>query len=106
MNFTDGLDSLAGSIASIAFASYGVIAYLQDQTYLVAFCFTIVGALAGLSLVQRSSRPAVYGRYGQFGAGRNAGIGGIDDRSMAAAAGRWLCLCRRSGQRDYSTLLF
>lgn len=45
VNITDGLDSLAGSISSIAFASYGIIAYLQNQVYLMYFCFIIVGAL-------------------------------------------------------------
>ena len=45
VNLTDGLDSLAGSISSVSFASYGLIAYLQGQTYLAAFCFTVVGAL-------------------------------------------------------------
>lgn len=45
VNLTDGVDSLAGSISSVAFACYGMIAYLQNQTPLAAFCFTIVGAL-------------------------------------------------------------
>ncbi len=45
VNLTDGLDSLAGSISAVAFASYGIIAYLQRQTYLTVFCFTMVGAL-------------------------------------------------------------
>lgn len=45
VNLTDGLDGLAGSIAAVAFAGYGVIAYLQNQFPLLSFCFTIVGAL-------------------------------------------------------------
>jgi phospho-N-acetylmuramoyl-pentapeptide-transferase len=45
VNLTDGLDSLAGSSSSIAFACYGLIAFLQDQIYLAAFCFIVVGAL-------------------------------------------------------------
>lgn len=44
VNLTDGLDGLAGGTAAIAFACYGVIAYLQHQAYLVTFCFTMVGA--------------------------------------------------------------
>lgn len=44
VNFTDGLDGLAGIIAATAFAAYGVIAYLQDQQFLVAFSFIVVGA--------------------------------------------------------------
>jgi phospho-N-acetylmuramoyl-pentapeptide-transferase len=45
VNLADGLDSLAGSTSTVAFACYGTIAYLQDQVYLAAFCFTLVGAL-------------------------------------------------------------
>lgn len=47
MNFTDGLDGLAGLIAATAFAAYGGIALLQDQGFLARFCFTIVGSLFG-----------------------------------------------------------
>ncbi len=45
VNLTDGLDALAGSIASVAFAAYGIIAFLQGQFPLLSFCFTMVGAL-------------------------------------------------------------
>ncbi len=44
VNLTDGLDGLAGIIAATAFAAYGIIAYLQDQQYLVIFSFIVVGA--------------------------------------------------------------
>jgi phospho-N-acetylmuramoyl-pentapeptide-transferase len=46
VNLTDGLDSLAGSTALVAFTAYGVIAYLYEQYYLVTFCFTVAGAVA------------------------------------------------------------
>ena len=38
VNLTDGLDGLAGSIAAVAFTAFGVIAFLQEQVWLVAFC--------------------------------------------------------------------
>ena len=41
----DGLDGLSGGVLSIVFAAYGVIAFLQDQINLAAFCFVIVGGL-------------------------------------------------------------
>lgn len=44
INFTDGLDGLAGIITATAFAAYGIIAYLQDQQFLLVFCFVMVGA--------------------------------------------------------------
>ncbi len=47
INFTDGLDGLAGLIAATAFAAYGMISLNQGQVYLARFCFTVVGALFG-----------------------------------------------------------
>ena len=47
INFTDGLDGLAGLISATIFAAFGVIALVQGQFYLSRFCFTIVGALFG-----------------------------------------------------------
>ena len=47
VNLTDGLDSLAGHTAAVAYISYGVIALLYNQIYLVTFCFTVAGALFG-----------------------------------------------------------
>ena len=47
INFTDGLDGLAGLISATAFAAFGGIALMQGQIYLARFCFTIVGALFG-----------------------------------------------------------
>jgi phospho-N-acetylmuramoyl-pentapeptide-transferase len=47
MNFTDGLDGLAGLIAATAIAAFGGIALVQEQIYLARFCFILVGALFG-----------------------------------------------------------
>jgi phospho-N-acetylmuramoyl-pentapeptide-transferase len=46
VNLTDGLDSLAGWTAFVAFATFGFIAYVYEQYYLVTFCFTVAGAVA------------------------------------------------------------
>lgn len=85
VNFTDGLDSLAGSISSIAFASYGIIAYLQNQTYLMAFCFTMVGAL--LAFLWYNAHPAqmFMGDIGSLTLGATLGLVGI-------MTGQWLLL--------------
>ncbi len=56
INLTDGLDGLAGWITAICFASYGVIAYLQQQVHLVTFCFIMVGAL--LAFLWYNAHPA------------------------------------------------
>jgi phospho-N-acetylmuramoyl-pentapeptide-transferase len=47
VNFTDGLDGLAGLIAATAFAAYGGISLIQGQIYLARFCFTLVGSIFG-----------------------------------------------------------
>ena len=47
VNFTDGLDGLAGLISATAFAVYGAIALFNEQVYLARFCFTVVGTLFG-----------------------------------------------------------
>ena len=85
VNFTDGLDSLAGSISSIAFASYGVIAYLQNQTYLMAFCFTIVGGL--LAFLWYNAHPAqmFMGDTGSLALGATLGL-------VSVMTGQWLLL--------------
>jgi len=47
VNFTDGLDGLAGLISATIFAAYGAIALMQGQVFVARFCFTMVGALFG-----------------------------------------------------------
>ncbi|MEM7531583.1 MAG: phospho-N-acetylmuramoyl-pentapeptide-transferase [Chloroflexota bacterium] len=85
VNLADGLDSLAGSIASISFACYGLIAYLQDQVYLAAFCFTIVGAL--LAFLWYNAYPAqmFMGDTGSLALGATLGL-------VAIMTGQWLLL--------------
>lgn len=45
VNETDGLDGLAGGIAMIAFVAYTIIALVQGNLPLAAFCATVVGSL-------------------------------------------------------------
>ena len=47
VNFTDGLDGLAGLISATAFAAFGGVALITGQVYLAQFCFIVVGALFG-----------------------------------------------------------
>jgi len=47
VNFTDGLDGMAGLISATIFAAYGGIALMQGQVFVARFCFTMVGALFG-----------------------------------------------------------
>lgn len=41
----DGLDGLAGGIMAVIFASYGVIAFFQNQVDLATFCGAVVGGI-------------------------------------------------------------
>jgi phospho-N-acetylmuramoyl-pentapeptide-transferase len=45
VNITDGLDGLAGGCLATAFGAYGVIAFIQGNVGIAAFCVTIIGAL-------------------------------------------------------------
>lgn len=85
VNLADGIDSLAGSLASIAFACYGLIAFLQDQIYLVAFCFTLVGAI--LAFLWYNAHPAqmFMGDAGSLPLGATLGL-------IAIMTGQWLLL--------------
>ena len=85
VNLTDGLDSLAGSTTAVAFASYGVIAFLQNQSYLAAFCFTIVGAL--LAFLWFNAHPAelIMGDAGSLPLGATLAL-------VALMTGQWLLL--------------
>lgn len=85
VNLTDGLDGLAGSLAAVAFACYGVIAYLQGQVWLAAFCFTMVGAL--LAFLWFNSHPAemFMGDVGSLAIGATLAV-------TALMTGQWLLL--------------
>lgn len=85
VNFTDGLDGLAGIIAASAFAAYGVIAYLQGQIYLVRFCFTVVGA--SFAFLWYNAHPAqlFMGDTGSLALGATLGV-------VALMTGQWLIL--------------
>ncbi len=74
VNISDGLDGLAGGLAMIAFAVFGVIALLQGHWKLFAFCMTVVGWL--LSYVWFNVPPARFmmGDIGSFALGAGLGV--------------------------------
>lgn len=85
VNLTDGLDGLAGWTSAITFACYGVIAFLQGQTHLVVFCFTVVGAL--LAFLWYNAHPAelIMGDTGALALGATLAV-------VALMTGQWLLL--------------
>lgn len=74
VNFSDGLDGLAGGLLTSSFATYAVIAVIQDQFALAGFCLTVVGAL--LSYTWFNIYPARFfmGDIGSFALGAALGI--------------------------------
>lgn len=74
VNISDGLDGLAGGLATIAFGAFGVIALMQGNGLLAAFCFTVVGAL--LSYLWFNIHPARFfmGDVGSFALGTSLGV--------------------------------
>ena len=85
VNLADGLDSLAGSTSTIAFACYGLIAYLQDQVYLATFCFTLVGALMAFLWYNAYPAQLFMGDAGSLPLGATLAL-------VAFMTGQWLLL--------------
>jgi phospho-N-acetylmuramoyl-pentapeptide-transferase len=74
VNISDGLDGLAGGLLALSFATFGVIALLQEQLTIAGFCFTVVGAL--LSYLWFNIFPARFfmGDVGSFAFGTSLGV--------------------------------
>lgn len=85
VNFTDGLDGLATLISIVAFAAYGIIAYLQGQYPLLSFCLTVVGAL--FAFLWFNSHPArvFMGGIGSLALGATLAV-------VALMSAQWLLL--------------
>jgi len=85
VNFTDGLDGLAGIISASAFAAYGVIAYLQGQIFLVQMCFILVGACFAFLWYNAHPAQLFMGDTGSLALGATLG-------TVAIMTGQWLLL--------------
>ena len=85
VNFTDGLDGLAGLISATAFVAYGAIALMQGQVFLARFCFTIVGALFGFLWFNVHPAELFMGDTGSLAIGATLG-------TFALMTGQWLIL--------------
>lgn len=85
VNLTDGLDTLAGGLLAVAFAAFGVIAFLQGQNYVTPLCFTVVGAI--LAFLWYNAHPAqvFMGDTGSLSLGALLAV-------AALMTGQWLLL--------------
>ena len=82
INFTDGLDGLAGLISATAFAAFGGIALLGGQTYLAQYCFIIVGALFGFLWFNVHPAELIMGDTGSLSLGSTLAV-------VALMTGQW-----------------
>lgn len=82
VNISDGLDGLAGGLAASAFVMFAIIAVMQQQFGLAAFCMTIVGAL--LSYLWFNVYPARFfmGDVGSFALGVTLGVVAMPTNSL------------------------
>lgn len=85
VNFTDGLDGLAGLISATAFAAYGGIAIMQGNIYVARFCFTVVGALFGFLWFNVHPAMMIMGDTGSLSLGALLG-------TIALMTGQWVLL--------------
>ncbi len=85
LNFTDGLDGLAGLISATIFAAYGGIALMQGQVFLGRFCFTLVGAVFGFLWFNFHPAQLFMGDTGSLSLGATFGV-------IALMTGQWALL--------------
>ena len=85
VNFTDGLDGLAGLISATAFATYGGIALLQGQSFLARFSFTLVGAIFGFLWYNVHPAQLFMGDTGSLSLGATLAV-------VALMTGQWILL--------------
>ncbi|MDO9130521.1 MAG: phospho-N-acetylmuramoyl-pentapeptide-transferase [Anaerolineales bacterium] len=85
INFTDGLDGLAGMISATAFAVYGGIALMQGQVFIARFCFTMIGALFGFLWFNVHPAELIMGDTGSLSLGATLAV-------VSLMTGQWALL--------------
>jgi phospho-N-acetylmuramoyl-pentapeptide-transferase len=85
VNFTDGLDGLAGLVSATIFAAYGGIALIQGQVFIARFCFTMVGALFGFLWFNVHPAQLIMGDTGSLSLGASIAV-------IALMTGQWAVL--------------
>lgn len=85
VNFTDGLDGLAGLISATIFVAYGVVALMQGQVFVARFCFTLVGALFGFLWFNAHPAQLIMGDTGSLPLGATIAV-------VALMTGQWAIL--------------
>lgn len=69
VNLSDGIDGLAGGLAIIAYATYGIIAYQQHNMIVLYFTMAVVGALIGFLIFNKKPAKIFMGDVGSLALG-------------------------------------
>ncbi len=69
VNLSDGLDGLVSGTASIAFATFGILAVIYNQTDAAIFAFAVTGALLGFLLFNKNPAKVFMGDTGSLALG-------------------------------------
>ena len=85
VNFTDGLDGLAGLISATAFAAFGGLSLIQGQLFLARFCFIMVGALFGFLWFNVHPAELIMGDTGSLSLGATLAV-------VALMTGQWVII--------------
>ncbi|MEZ0482536.1 phospho-N-acetylmuramoyl-pentapeptide-transferase [Planococcus sp. SSTMD024] len=69
VNLTDGLDGLVAGTASIAFAAFGLLAIIQQETGIALFTFAVAGGLIGFLVFNKYPAKVFMGDTGSLALG-------------------------------------
>ena len=69
VNLTDGLDGLVAGTATVAFATFGVLALAYEQSDIAIFTFSVSGALLGFLLFNKYPAKVFMGDTGSLALG-------------------------------------
>lgn len=69
VNLTDGLDGLVAGTASIAFAAFGILAIVQQETGIALFTFAVAGGLIGFLVFNKYPAKVFMGDTGSLALG-------------------------------------
>lgn len=69
VNLTDGIDGLVSGLGTISFATYGIIAWKQQQYEVLIVCLTVMGGLVGFFPYNKKPAKIFMGDVGSLALG-------------------------------------
>ncbi len=101
VNFTDGLDGLAGGLSAVAFAVFGAISYAYGLPILSTFCFLIVATLLAFLWFNVPPASIFMGDAGSLPLGATLGVIAMMTNSFFV----WIIVCGVFGIETISVIL-